>query len=395
MSKLLFIQFVNPASLPPILHGSELLTRAGWRVELVGVEGWGALSRLQWDGPPIRIDLVSGSSDGIRGKILYLRFSLACLWSAVRRRPTYIYASDLFSCPIALVIHLILRIKVVYHEHDAPALDLTNLRARWAMRARRWIGQRADACVFPSEGRRNHFLEQSGQVRRALIAPNYPMRGEADRAHRPTNHTMRVVYQGSINPVRFPPHLLTAISHLPSIDVTVIGYETIGSRGYLTELRTLSRELSIESRVHLVGTISRNQMLELLDDHDVGLSLHPMQPPDVNHRYMVGASNKAYEYLAKGLAILVPDTPEWVSEFVTPGYGLPCDTNDYSSIEGALAWFQQHPDETRAMGETGRQRVLKDWNYESGFSVVMDTIGATLVSGVSPPTDTRTAAGPR
>ncbi len=75
-----------------------------------------------------------------------------------------------------------------------------------------------------------------------------------------------------------------------------------------------------------------------------------------------------------GLALLVSHQPEWVETFVRPGYGLSCDPEDPESIRRALEWFLEHREETRRMGERGRQRILSEWNYENQFSPVVEAM---------------------
>ena len=86
---------------------------------------------------------------------------------------------------------------------------------------------------------------------------------------------------------------------------------------------------------------------------------------------MVGASNKVFDYLASGLALLVSDLPEWKETYVEPGYGLACNPDDPQSIASALERFLKHPTEMREMGERGRQKILKEWNYEQQFMPVL------------------------
>jgi glycosyltransferase involved in cell wall biosynthesis len=89
---------------------------------------------------------------------------------------------------------------------------------------------------------------------------------------------------------------------------------------------------------------------------------------------MVGASNKAFDYMACGLPLLVSDLPDWVSTFVEPGYGRACDPNDADSIEAELRWYLDHPDERREMGRRCREQIRKTWNYETTFAQVMATL---------------------
>jgi hypothetical protein len=48
----------------------------------------------------------------------------------------------------------------------------------------------------------------------------------------------------------------------------------------------------------------------------------PKVSEDINMQAMVGASDKAFDYLACGLALLVSDLPDWRAIYVEAGYGL-------------------------------------------------------------------------
>jgi glycosyltransferase involved in cell wall biosynthesis len=107
--------------------------------------------------------------------------------------------------------------------------------------------------------------------------------------------------------------------------------------------------------------------MELCATCDVGLSLLPLHIADINLENMIGASNKPFDYLACGLAVLVSRLPGWREQFVDTGYGLDCDPSDADSVAAALQQFYDHPEKVRAMGERGRQRILSEWNYEAQF----------------------------
>jgi spore maturation protein CgeB len=102
----------------------------------------------------------------------------------------------------------------------------------------------------------------------------------------------------------------------------------------------------------------------------------PRTSDDLNERAMAGASNKPFDYLACGLALLVSDLPDWRRMFVKQGYGLACNPDLAENIAQMLHWYVEHPEETRQMGEQGRQRILSDWNYESQFAPVWERLRA-------------------
>jgi glycosyltransferase involved in cell wall biosynthesis len=104
------------------------------------------------------------------------------------------------------------------------------------------------------------------------------------------------------------------------------------------------------------------------------MALLPITSEDVNERAMVGASNKVFDYLACGLAVLVGNMPVWRETFAEAGFGRTCDPASPESIARALGWLLDHPEERVAMGRRGRQRIAADWNYEHQFAPVLARI---------------------
>ena len=111
--------------------------------------------------------------------------------------------------------------------------------------------------------------------------------------------------------------------------------------------------------------------MEICATCHVGLALIPHDNKDRNLQALTGASNKSFDYLACGLAVLVPDLPDWREMFVQTRYGLACNPADPDSIAAALHWFHEHPEERARMGERGRTRILNEWNYETQFQPVL------------------------
>jgi glycosyltransferase involved in cell wall biosynthesis len=113
-------------------------------------------------------------------------------------------------------------------------------------------------------------------------------------------------------------------------------------------------------------------MMQICRQCDVGLSFMPNSTADINMEAMTGASNKPFDYLACGLALLVSDLPNWREMFVTAGYAQCCNPDDAESIASAIIWFLDHPNQRRQMGRAGRQQVATYWNYETQFLPVLE-----------------------
>ena len=95
---------------------------------------------------------------------------------------------------------------------------------------------------------------------------------------------------------------------------------------------------------------------------------------EINMTNMMGASNKPFDYLAVGMMPLVSDLPSWREALVEPGYALACDPSSIDSLVAAMTWCAENPVQVREIGERGRLRITKDWNYEFQFARVMQRL---------------------
>jgi glycosyltransferase involved in cell wall biosynthesis len=373
MRRILYIQYTNPALYPPLEHSSRLLADAGWDVIFLGT---GAEGLCFPHHERITVKEIPFRSPGWRQKLHYARFALWALFWTIRWRPAWVYASDPLSCPAALVLSYLPGVRVAYHEHDSPGSGPARFM-RFVLWARRPLSIRAALRILPNERRGERFAEEIGNGVRVDCVWNCPSRDEVPEARPALDRSaLRVLYHGSIVPARLPPTVLTALTMLPEcVRLRVVGYET--HKGYVRQLQELAAQLGIAERVEFLGVVpQRQELLALCRQCDVGLSLMPRHSLDNNEQTMTGASNKPFDYLACGLALLVSDLPDWRALYVDNGHALAVDPADPASIATAVRWLLEHPGELRAMGERGRQRILREWNYEQQFAPVLQQLTA-------------------
>ncbi len=380
MRKILYLQYTNPAGYPPLEHSSRILANAGWKVLFLGTGAAGEANRLKF--PPLRdvtVRQLPFCPPGLWQKIHYLCYLLWVIGWTLFWRPQWIYASDLLASPVSLVLSFLPGVQVVYHEHDTPDESWKSFFSRLYLWARKGAARRARICVLPNQERANQFSNEV--VKGAEVFPiwNCPQIEEVrtPRTPRATGELL-VYYHGSVGPSYLPITILTAMASLPQgVKLLVVGYETVGCVGYIQQLKQEAARLDLSGRVEFLGALPRYEILRHCSRCDVGIALMPKKTMNKNEKTMVGASNKPFDYLACGLALLVSDLPDWEEMYVKPGYGLACDPDDPGSIASALLWFFEHPVEMRAMGEKGRQRILKDWNYEKQFQPLMERLSAS------------------
>jgi glycosyltransferase involved in cell wall biosynthesis len=389
--RILYVQYANPGAFPPLQHSSRILAKEGWSVLFLGI---GSRNEAKLEFPPhpdITVRRFKYCPPGFRQKLHYLSFGAwVCLWT-LRWRPLWVYASDPLSCPVALLLSLLPGSKMLYHEHDLPADGARIRRDRWpragsAIRApntsvrktrfirlvlwsRRRLVNRASACVLPNEKRIETFKASTKTPQRVFCVWNCPSLDEL-KVEDEKDSEIVLHYHGNIGPQLVPLKLVDALVQAPEVRLRLIGYTTLGVELHLEAFQNAVAAAGISQRVEYVPAIPRHDLLEEARRAHIGLALMPRDSRNVNFQNMTGASNKVFDYLACGLALLVSDLPDWTKMFVEPGYGVACDPEDSNSIARALKWFVEHPDETRQMGKEGKKRIAADWNYESQFAVV-------------------------
>ena len=368
-----YLQYTSPAVYPPVQHSATILAERGWTVVVLGISV-PDVARLEFPAhPSIELRLMNPSPTGLAQKFHYLRF---CAWALswfVRRRAAWVYASDALTSPIGWLASYFPGVRVVYHEHDSPSRGPHSRFMRMLLGFRRRLLRRAAIVVAPNAERGQVIAEDSGTTIPLISVWNCPRKDEvASVATHPSNGESWVVYQGSIVPARVPRALIEALALVnPCVKLRVIGYETAGHVGYIEELGRLAASLGLGHRVEFIPTVPRHELLQWTDRSQIGLSFMPVRTSEINERWMRGASNKTFEYLARGVPVLVSDLPEWKATFVEAGFGRACTPDDPRSIAQALGWFHAHADDARQMGERGRQRILSEWNYERQFEPVL------------------------
>ena len=373
--RVLYLQYTNPGHYPPLEHSAHLLADEGCDILMLGIgadDDCLTVRRHQH----IDVRLLPIESPGWRQKVHYARF---VVWAAAEARafhPDWIYASDSLSCPAALALATVTGAEILYHEHDSPepTAPPSSRFMRSVLAARRRVANVAALCVLPNAYRADVFREHTGASRVTTVW-NTPLRSEITaRAREGTNSDdrLRLWYHGSITPPNLPMAVVEALAQLPdTVTLDVVGYQTRGYEGYANVLRDTAARLGISHRVVVADAMPRVSLLAAATRADVGVALLPALSDRINERAMVGASNKPFDYMAAGLALLVPDAPAWRSTFVDAGFAVAGDPESAFSIAGAVQCLLQQRTALAEMGRRGQEQIAREWNYETTFAPVM------------------------
>jgi glycosyltransferase involved in cell wall biosynthesis len=368
----LFVQGTEAGGYPPIIHASSLMALAGAEVLILNAPVTGhdlAFPTV----PGIHVRSIGPRPSHVMRGIDYLQYVLAAARLALTFRPDVIYASDPLGAGPGLLAARLAHAALVYHEHDTPALG--KLRPPIAQ-FRRAAARQARFVVFPNEARARIAQAELGfRDEQLRIVWNVPRRAELPDLPCSQKSGITVYYHGSITPERIPESVVDAVAQTGcGARLRIMGYEAPGAPGYVARLLGLGNR-SGESVVEYLGQVpTRGSLFAEAARADVGLALMPQRTSDLNLMHMMGASNKVFDYMGSGLAVLVTDLPEWIGGFVKPGYGRSCDPADPTSIASQLEWFAANPTERRTMGAKGRAKIESDWNYERAFASLLEQL---------------------
>ena len=371
--RVLFVQATNPGAYPPLIHASMLMAEAGWEVTFLSAPIAGnALSLAPH--PRIKIHAVRTRPSHVMSNVSYALYAAAAARLALRLRPNVVYASDPLGAGPGLLAARLAGAALVYHEHDSPRPGALNpivaqLRAATVRSAR--------LIVFPNEARARLAQSELGFSNdRLQIVWNVPRREEIVSSAATTEPPLIIYYHGSITPERLPETVALAVRRMAGrVLLRIAGYEAPGARGYVRQLVGGDNGATEHALIEYIGLLpSRADLLAEAARAHVGLSLMPFNSGDLNMSHMAGASNKPFDYMAAGLALLVSDLPDWKTMFVDPGFGLACDPTDADSLSAALGWFIDHPEGRRAMAARARNKIQADWNYDTVFAAILGVL---------------------
>jgi glycosyltransferase involved in cell wall biosynthesis len=352
------------------------MAEAGWNVTFLSAPVVGMPLMLN-PHPRIAIHAIPARPSHVMGKAAYARYIAYAAAFAIRVRPRVVYASDPLGAAPGLLAARLSGAHLVYHEHDSPARGALQ---SWLARLRTAAARGARLVIFPNEERaRIAGAELGFAPDRLRIVWNVPRRADALPLAPIPEPPLIVYYHGSITPDRLPEAAVAAVRHFGGrVQLRIAGYEAPGARGYISRLEALGRAPTGEPLVEYMGPIPQlGDLLEQAAHAHVGLALMPRTTDDVNMRNMLGASNKPFDYMAAGLALLVSDLGDWRQMFVVPGFARACDPAEPDSLIAALGWFLDHPEERRTMAERGRSKIAAEWNYDMAFAPVMAELSST------------------
>lgn len=142
--------------------------------------------------------------------------------------------------------------------------------------------------------------------------------------------------------------------------------------GFEPVVRSCIADCGLQKRVFLAGETSLQGVAEWVGSADVGIALHKLT--DYNTRNLGIASNKIFEYMSGGAAMLVFEQDEASQVIEGGGAGICVDANNESAIQKALFRIVESPERLRTMQINSRRLFEREYYFENHFGPVLKVI---------------------
>ena len=290
-------------------------------------------------------------------------------------RPALIYAHDARAMAATAIANRTFGIPVVYRCHDIyedfhPWHSLQGYIERYAARA----GVHARLVIQYSRGRAEHFRTLAkSPYPNMIVSPNYasielqPDLRDLDGLIVRRFERKHIVYPGVVNRFVALDNAVRALALLDKVwSMLMFGEADLPTLDGATQLAI---DLGIERRLSHGGWIPPADVLRATNLGTVGLVL--FKPLSVDYSSMATASNKLWEFAARGIPVAVPDTPDYREtlgeEAWVAFYGL----EDPASLANAIVRLTASQKEYREASQAAYEAVRSKYNFESVFPPVL------------------------
>jgi glycosyltransferase involved in cell wall biosynthesis len=348
----------HPARDARIFHKEcKTLARGGYRVVLVAQH----TARETSDGVLIEpLPRATGKLQRIRS------LQPRALLAAWRSRAVLYHFHDPELIPLALVVRLLWRKRVVYDMHElySQALFAGGGRRRRFLRVLLQLGLERlplrffDLVVFPTESLRLDI----GCRTTSVTLVNLPTIDEGRRVRHPVAWDLRehdVIHVGTVSPPRmtFMLEVARRVAELrPDLRWLFLGV----ADSTVEWVRANYDSVFVSRHVVFRGRTSHVDALRSIQTSRLGFSYHPLE-----RRFLVALPMKVFEYMLMDIPVVSTGLPELI-RWLEPGRdAVLVDGDDPAVYGGAIANLLADPARAAALARAGRAKILDRVNWES------------------------------
>lgn len=267
----------------------------------------------------------------------WITFNIGAMYKGLLYHPDLVYANDLDTLTIGYVIARICQAKLIYDSHEiwlqGNKYDSASwLRKKWWIFIEKRLIKKANT-VIVTTGYRADYLKKYYLLDDVEVIRNCPsfenvqsstlLRDEFSIK----DNQIILLYQGLLMKKRGIFSIVDAIIDIPNVSVIFMG---MGKD--IQKLLSYIHEKGISDRAFVKDAVSPEELLAYTASADIGLQL--LDNSGINHFSTI--SNKLFEYIMAGLAIVASDFPEIRNIVVNNDLGFVVNSEDVEEISKCI-----------------------------------------------------------
>jgi len=304
---------------------------------------------------------------------------------ALQSRAEIIHFHDPELIPLAFLVKLFVRKKIIYDVHEEIVLDIKD--KDWIPSYIKFFVVQAfiliervcvpffDAVIYttPIVGRRYVNL-----AKRAISVENYSKLDTFSNITRDyDNQSHEVIFLGRVLNVRGVDRVIRAfqnvVTRIPDAKFIIVG--DIVPESYENELKNLVKSLKLEKHVDFIGFVPHLETIAYLKRADCGIVT--FLPKKLNSACL---PNKLFEYMACGLPVIASDFDLYKEVVEGSECGKNVDPENVEMIAGAIVDMLSNTESLKEMGLNGKKAFETRYNWEREEVKLLELYNNLLMS---------------
>jgi len=370
--------YFDPDTYPGVFQSANILAERGWHVDVVGLDLYGFGAKTFH--PDVRVHRLRGGDASASGLSRLLRFARLTRSVAKAECWAYVVGHDMFGYVAARAASGLPTERCVFWSQDLQAVDRLPRSKKLLHRLkRRWL-RTAPLLIAASEMRASAIQKYLAPGSNPHVVYNAPRRDlpkpsgvDWRRKLSVTETDVLVVYGGGFGRDRYVPELVASVADWPdNASLAIAGY---GRTDVQAEIEALAKAPSRAGRVHLLGHLP--SILDLARAADIGVSLFDQAPGHINLTHRGLASNKIFEYLACGCAVVCTSNREADALMQAWNCGTTLGQHQAQDIADAIRSLASNREGLSAMQKRAQEAHQSEFFFEKRFDAVREWLDSS------------------
>ncbi len=266
-------------------------------------------------------------------KFKFLIFYIRGFMTAIKLRPSFLIAADLYSLPLAWLISIIRHVPIVYDSRELyrsiAALHRRKfMQSFWSMVE--WLFMHKVALVITVNNSLAEILRKTYPSKNVVVVRNIPNKQSVTRSNKLREllgipSSMKIIlYQGGLQAGRGIPILLSLAEKIENIAFVFIGNGPM--------ISTIEKSAVGKSNIFQIASVPSTELLHYTVSADIGATLIE----NYGTSYYFSLPNKLFEYIHAGIPVLGSNFPEITSIINEYRVGLTADPENSEEVCTAL-----------------------------------------------------------